>query len=291
MKIADTWRTTSPAGAAPGRPRRVRVVAAGRGGGGGAGRGRAAGDRAAGAADRPGRGDGRDHGRARGIAVAARWRRPPGAADGLPRRRTPGCRYRSWSGLPGAGRDRRRGGVEQAEPGAQLEALSGRAPARACPSAHSPPRIRLVVRIVEIPPGAPQTKPRSCNAGLLLAKGDLIVIYDAEDRPDPGQLRVVADQIVAAADLDVLDAQLGRQRRAELHHPPVRAGVLPALRAHPARPGPARAADPARRDQQPLPHQELRWAAGTWNAPEDPDGDGCTALGGRVEVADRHSGR
>jgi hypothetical protein len=35
----------------------------------------------------------------------------------------------------------------------------------------------------------------------------------------------------------------------ELHHPPVRAGILPALRAHPARPGPSRAADPARRNQ------------------------------------------
>ena len=54
------------------------------------------------------------------------------------------------------------------------------------------------IRVVEIPPGAPQTKPRSCNAGLLLAKGDLIVIYDAEDRPDPGQLRVVAAQFAAA---------------------------------------------------------------------------------------------
>jgi glycosyltransferase XagB len=35
------------------------------------------------------------------------------------------------------------------------------------------------IRVVEIPPGKPQTKPRSCNAGLPLAKGDLIVIYDA----------------------------------------------------------------------------------------------------------------
>ena len=56
------------------------------------------------------------------------------------------------------------------------------------------------IRIVEIPPGTPQTKPRSCNAGLLLAKGDLIVIYDAADRPDPGQLRVVATQFAAADD-------------------------------------------------------------------------------------------
>jgi glycosyltransferase XagB len=52
------------------------------------------------------------------------------------------------------------------------------------------------IRIVEIPPGSPQTKPRACNAGLLLAKGELLVVYDAEDRPDPDQLRVVAERFL-----------------------------------------------------------------------------------------------
>jgi cellulose synthase/poly-beta-1,6-N-acetylglucosamine synthase-like glycosyltransferase len=45
------------------------------------------------------------------------------------------------------------------------------------------------VRFVLIPPGAPQTKPRACNVGLFYARGDYLVIYDAEDRPEPGQLR------------------------------------------------------------------------------------------------------
>ncbi|MGA9761481.1 MAG: glycosyltransferase [Gaiellaceae bacterium] len=45
------------------------------------------------------------------------------------------------------------------------------------------------VRFVLIPPGAPQTKPRACNVGLFFARGEYLVIYDAEDRPDPGQLR------------------------------------------------------------------------------------------------------
>jgi len=40
-----------------------------------------------------------------------------------------------------------------------------------------------------VPPNGPQTKPRACNVGLALATGDLCVIYDAEDRPDPDQLR------------------------------------------------------------------------------------------------------
>jgi cellulose synthase/poly-beta-1,6-N-acetylglucosamine synthase-like glycosyltransferase len=45
------------------------------------------------------------------------------------------------------------------------------------------------VRFVLIPAGAPQTKPRACNVGLFFARGDYLVIYDAEDRPEPGQLR------------------------------------------------------------------------------------------------------
>lgn len=53
------------------------------------------------------------------------------------------------------------------------------------------------VRIVPLPPGPPQTKPRAVNLGLLLAGGDLLVIFDAEDRPEPDQLRKVAAQFAA----------------------------------------------------------------------------------------------
>lgn len=56
------------------------------------------------------------------------------------------------------------------------------------------------IRVVEIPPGVPQTKPRSCNAGLLLAKGELLVIFDAEDRPEPDQLRIAAARFAAGSD-------------------------------------------------------------------------------------------
>lgn len=44
-------------------------------------------------------------------------------------------------------------------------------------------------RIVTVPDGLPRTKPRACNHALSLARGAFVVIYDAEDRPDPGQLR------------------------------------------------------------------------------------------------------
>jgi cellulose synthase/poly-beta-1,6-N-acetylglucosamine synthase-like glycosyltransferase len=40
-----------------------------------------------------------------------------------------------------------------------------------------------------IPPGQPRTRSRACNAGLELARGEFCVVYDAEHRPEPGQLR------------------------------------------------------------------------------------------------------
>src|SRR6266536_3656098 len=43
--------------------------------------------------------------------------------------------------------------------------------------------------IVTVPAGQPRTKPRACNFGLLQATGDYVVIYDAEDVPDPLQLK------------------------------------------------------------------------------------------------------
>jgi cellulose synthase/poly-beta-1,6-N-acetylglucosamine synthase-like glycosyltransferase len=56
------------------------------------------------------------------------------------------------------------------------------------------------VRVAWLPPGAPQTKPRSCNLGLLIARGDLLVIFDAEDRPERDQLRKVAAQFANGGD-------------------------------------------------------------------------------------------
>jgi cellulose synthase/poly-beta-1,6-N-acetylglucosamine synthase-like glycosyltransferase len=43
--------------------------------------------------------------------------------------------------------------------------------------------------IITVPAGQPRTKPRACNFGLLQASGDYVVIYDAEDIPDPLQLK------------------------------------------------------------------------------------------------------
>ena len=43
--------------------------------------------------------------------------------------------------------------------------------------------------IVVVPDGKPRTKPRACNYGLMQTRGRYVVIYDAEDIPDPLQLK------------------------------------------------------------------------------------------------------
>ncbi len=52
-----------------------------------------------------------------------------------------------------------------------------------------PIRLPSHIQVVLLPPGQPRTKARSCNYGLLKATGEYLVIYDAEDIPDPLQLK------------------------------------------------------------------------------------------------------
>ena len=43
-----------------------------------------------------------------------------------------------------------------------------------------------------VPPAQPRTKPKACNFGLFYSTGEIVTIYDAEDLPEPLQLRRVA---------------------------------------------------------------------------------------------------
>lgn len=52
-------------------------------------------------------------------------------------------------------------------------------------AAHPPETVTFLV----VPDSQPRTKPRACNVGLFFAKGQYLVIYDAEDKPDPDQLK------------------------------------------------------------------------------------------------------
>jgi cellulose synthase/poly-beta-1,6-N-acetylglucosamine synthase-like glycosyltransferase len=43
--------------------------------------------------------------------------------------------------------------------------------------------------VIVVPPGEPRTKPRACNYALQFARGEFLVIFDAEDRPEADQLK------------------------------------------------------------------------------------------------------
>lgn len=73
-----------------------------------------------------------------------------------------------------------------------------------------PPWLQVLI----VPPGAPQTKPRALNYALARATGDLLTIYDAEDDPDPLQLREAAARFIAEGEhLACLQAPLRIRRK------------------------------------------------------------------------------
>lgn len=81
-----------------------------------------------------------------------------------------------------------------------------------------PPHVSVTV----VPPGPPRTKPRALNLALLEARGALFTIFDAEDIPDPQQLRRAAARFLRAPeDLACLQARLVIDHAHE--------GLLPAL--------------------------------------------------------------
>ena len=69
--------------------------------------------------------------------------------------------------------------------------------------------------VIVAPSGEPQTKPRALNIALSGAQGELIVVYDAEDVPAPGQLRLAASRFAVDKDLDCLQARLAIRNHGE----------------------------------------------------------------------------
>jgi cellulose synthase/poly-beta-1,6-N-acetylglucosamine synthase-like glycosyltransferase len=64
------------------------------------------------------------------------------------------------------------------------------------------------IEIISIPPSNPRTKPKALNVGLERALGDYIVVYDAEDRPHPQQLRAALAAFEDDAELACVQAPL-----------------------------------------------------------------------------------
>jgi hypothetical protein len=70
-------------------------------------------------------------------------------------------------------------------------------------------------RMVVVPDGAPRTKPKAIDYALPLARGEYVVVYDAEDVPEPGQLRLAASRFAADADVACLQAELVPENASE----------------------------------------------------------------------------
>jgi cellulose synthase/poly-beta-1,6-N-acetylglucosamine synthase-like glycosyltransferase len=66
------------------------------------------------------------------------------------------------------------------------------------------------VEVITIPPANPRTKPKALNYGLIGARGELVTIYDAEDVPEPLQLRRAVQAFsIAGPNIVCLQARLG----------------------------------------------------------------------------------
>jgi glycosyltransferase XagB len=63
-------------------------------------------------------------------------------------------------------------------------------------------------QIVHVPPGEPRTKPRALNIALPSVRGAYVVVFDAEDMPEPDQLRIAATIFATAPDIGCLQARL-----------------------------------------------------------------------------------
>jgi glycosyltransferase XagB len=73
-----------------------------------------------------------------------------------------------------------------------------------------------VFEIIWVPPSKPRTKPKACNFALQFARGEYLVIFDAEDRPEPDQLRkVVATFNRSPANTACLQCRLNYYNAAE----------------------------------------------------------------------------
>jgi cellulose synthase/poly-beta-1,6-N-acetylglucosamine synthase-like glycosyltransferase len=69
-----------------------------------------------------------------------------------------------------------------------------RATRAAIESAGLPP----TVEVLTVPPATIRTKPRAMNYALAFCRGEIVGVYDAEDVPDPGQIRAIVQHLMDA---------------------------------------------------------------------------------------------
>jgi len=59
---------------------------------------------------------------------------------------------------------------------------------------------RIPIAVIPVAADGPRTKPKALNVALPFARGTFTVIYDAEDRPEPNQLRRALQAFRAGGD-------------------------------------------------------------------------------------------
>ncbi|MGE0764826.1 MAG: glycosyltransferase [Hyphomicrobiaceae bacterium] len=94
------------------------------------------------------------------------------------------------------------------------------------------------LRVVLVPTGGPKTKPKALNYALASVTSELVVVFDAEDRPEPEQLRIAAHAFATGGwDLACVQARLNVynpddsfwSRQFALEYSALFDGLLPAL--------------------------------------------------------------
>ncbi|MEL6948112.1 MAG: glycosyltransferase family 2 protein [Pseudomonadota bacterium] len=97
---------------------------------------------------------------------------------------------------------------------------------------------RAHFEVVRVPPSLPRTKPKALNFALAVSCGQLVTVYDAEDRPHPGQLReahhtfVVSDPACAVLQAPLVITNGNKSwlaRMFEIEYSALFDGLLPAL--------------------------------------------------------------
>jgi len=63
-------------------------------------------------------------------------------------------------------------------------------------------------QVVVVPPGGPRTKPKALTYALAFARGEIVVVFDAEDRPETDQLRRAAATFRERPELGCVQARL-----------------------------------------------------------------------------------
>lgn len=97
------------------------------------------------------------------------------------------------------------------------------------------------MHVLTVPTGVPKTKPRALNYALQSARGALVCVFDAEDVPDPRQLRLAAESFAVASDnVACLQARIGiynadqgfLPRQFALEYAALFEAILPVLERH-----------------------------------------------------------